>query len=205
MAPSLKIDHLVVTCASLEEGVAHVEAALGMTPNPGGVHAGMGSHNALLPLGDIYLEIIAPDPNQPEPARARMFNLNNFSGAPRLSNWVASVSDIEAAVAMAPAGVGPITAASRGDLSWQLTIPEDGKLPFDGVFPALIQWPEGVHPAKRMVDMGCRFVSWTISHPDTALRAALDAYDTDLGASVVQGPLGFSAVIDTPNGPRTLT
>ena len=35
----------------------------------------------------IYLEAIAPNPAVPEPSRSRWFDLDNFSGPARLSNW----------------------------------------------------------------------------------------------------------------------
>ena len=43
----------------------------------GGSHPGLGTHNALLSLGDeSYLEIIAPDPTQPKPDHPRIFGLD---------------------------------------------------------------------------------------------------------------------------------
>ena len=83
MPANLQFDHLVVPCARLAEGVAHVEAMLGVKMAPGGKHAVMGTHNALLGLGAIYLEVIAADPDAPAPGRPRWFNLDEFRGPPR--------------------------------------------------------------------------------------------------------------------------
>ena len=47
----LELDHLAVSAASLAEGAAAVEAVLGVTLAPGGVHPHMGTHNRLLSLG----------------------------------------------------------------------------------------------------------------------------------------------------------
>ena len=61
----------------------------------------MATHNRLLGLGDLYLEVIAADPSAPRPAWPRWFDLDRFTGAPRLTNWICACDDLEAAVAAA--------------------------------------------------------------------------------------------------------
>ena len=124
-----RIDHLAVAAASLDEGTAAVEAALGVKLSPGGQHALMGTHNRLLGLGDLYLEVIAVDPAAPPPGHPRWFRLDQFTGAPRLTNWVVAVDDLEGALAVAPAGAGQAVDLARGDLRWRIAVPPDGTLP----------------------------------------------------------------------------
>ena len=67
--PHAQFDHLVITAPSLAAGIAYVRDTLGVTPEPGGRHPHMGTHNALLKLGpDSYLEVLAVDPEAAAPA-----------------------------------------------------------------------------------------------------------------------------------------
>lgn len=201
----LRLDHLVICAADLGAGADDVATRLGVDLAPGGRHAAMGTHNRLLSLGpDLYLEVIAVDPDAPPPGRARWFGLDGFAGPPRLAAWVAACDDLDAALAAAPAGAGAPLALSRGELSWRMAVAADGGRPFDGVFPALIAWDGAAHPAAMLPDAGCRLRRLTLAHPDAAgLGAALAGLD-DARLAVVPGPPGLSAEIDTPGGPVVL-
>jgi len=55
--------------------------------------------------------------------------------------------------------------ASRGDLEWHITLPEDGRLHWDGVVPYLIEWGPK-HPTDTLPDVGCRLVELVLRHPE---------------------------------------
>ena len=202
----MRLDHLAVSAMTLEEGVAHVEAALGVALAPGGQHPLMATHNRLLGLGDVYLEVIAADPAAPPPARPRWFDLDRFSGTPRLTNWIAACDDLEAELAQGPEGVGVPVALARGDLRWQMAVPATGRLPFDDAFPALIRWDGTLHPAGLLPDAGVRLLRLEIAHPQAAdLRAALDGRLADPRVVIVAGPeKAMQASFATPGGTRVL-
>ncbi len=162
----MRLDHLVVCCERLEEGASFVEERLGAAPVMGGKHALMSTHNMLLSLGpDAYLEVIAVDPEAPAPGRARWFSLDGFSGPPRLTNWVARSGDLATRLVGSPLRKARITALERGDLRWRMAVTDDGALPFDGLYPGMIEWQGDAHPAKRLPDHGLRLEKMTISHP----------------------------------------
>jgi hypothetical protein len=50
--PRSRLDHIIVTAASLQEGVDYVRRELGVAPQTGGEHVLMGTHNCLLKLGE---------------------------------------------------------------------------------------------------------------------------------------------------------
>ncbi len=203
---SCRLDHLVVAALSLEEGAEYIRHALGVDAQEGGVHVGMGSHNALLRLGETtYLEVIAINPEEGEPDRPRLFGLDGFDAAPRLITWVARTDDVHAAVRRSAIPFGAIIPMKRGALEWSITIPEDGSMPLDGIAPTLIQWQCASHPAGRLDDVDCRLVGLEGFHPEAAqLDAVLRAigFEGDFRVS----PLGVGeepylvAHIRTPNG-----
>jgi Glyoxalase-like domain len=202
----LQLDHLVVAAATLADGIEHVESQLGVPMQPGGKHAFMSTHNALLKLGTgCYLEVIAVDPDAMRPTRPRWFNLDNLTLAkPRLIHWVARTSDIISASREFPF-CGPVVSASRDDLHWKITIPNDGSLPCDGAFPTIIEWPEGLHVSEKMIDQGCTLASLLIQHEDAASIA--NRIGENMSGQMLRfsaGPTKLTATISTPSGARTL-
>jgi hypothetical protein len=200
----LRLDHLAISATTLAEGVEAVEAALGLPLAGGGQHPHMATHNRLLGLGDLYLEVIASDPAQPKPAWPRWFDLDNFTGPSRLTNWVAATDDLDAALPLCPPGTGTPVSLQRGDYRWRMAVPANGKLPFDGAFPALIQWQGPLHPARALPDAGARLIRLDIEHPDAdTLRQSLPLSDPRL--ALHKAPVKrLSAVFSTPHGQRVL-
>lgn len=202
----LRLDHLAVAASSLAEGVDVVEQALGVALAAGGVHPLMATHNRLLGLGDIYLEVIAIDPSAPIPPHPRWFDLNHFSGRPRLTNWIVACDDLDAALISLPQGIGVPVDLARGDLRWRMAVPADGLLPFGNAHPALIQWQGTAHPAQRLADVGVRLAQLDIATPDAdALRAALAGQFHDPRVRISHAPeKSMRATFNTPHGPRVL-
>lgn len=202
----LAFDHIAISAKDLETGVAAVEAALGVALAGGGEHPHMATHNRLLGLGDLYLEVIAANPAAPRPAWPRWFDLDNFSGPPRLTNWVARSENLSADLRASPPGTGTPVDLQRGDYRWTMAVPATGKLPFDGCFPALIQWHGTLHPAHALPESGLRLRQLEIAHPQAeALQAALAPLLADPRIVITQGPAkALRATFTTPHGPRVL-
>jgi hypothetical protein len=203
------IDHLVVTSADLASGVEFVRQRLGVSPQPGGEHARMGTHNCLLKLGEfVYLEVISPDPAAPKPDRPRWFELDHPK-SPRLATWAARTNDIHAAVAASSEPLGNIEPMTRGQLSWLITIPTDGSLPLGGTAPAVIEWQTQPHPASRLPDAGCTLVRLEAFHPDAPrLRALLSSISLQSEVAVSSLPAGsppyLVARVRTANAMNTI-
>ena len=163
-------DHLVLGCDALGRGAEWVRAALGVEPAPGGAHPGRGTHNLLLGLGpDLYLEIIAPDPAQPEPGAPRAFGLDEpgtreaLRGGPALLSFVARTPALATLLARLGEGAGTAVPMSRGVHRWLFAAPEDAA---GGVLPCLIEWPGNRSAAALLPDSGWRLARLAAEHPE---------------------------------------
>ena len=210
-----KMDHLVVAAATLDQGTAYLEEALGVTVPEGGAHPLMGTGNRLMQLGaDAFLEIIAIDPEAAPPDRPRWYALDDpamqarIAQRPSLITWVARTDDIADVAKAAVISPGPVIEGRRGDLVWEITVPVDGSMPEGGLFPTLIQWPGSLNdhgPARNMADLGCTLKKLTVFHRQpTGLRTALQSIDAEDLADIAEGSPHLEAHIDCPNGIVTL-
>ncbi|MFY0309536.1 VOC family protein [Leisingera sp. D0M16] len=199
------LDHLAVAGKTLEVAAAHVEQSLGIAIGPGGCHARYGTHNRLIGLEDgLYLEAIAIDPEARPEEQPRWFNLDRFEGPARLSNWILRSEDLEAAKPLLPPHAQRHVQMHRGDLSWLMTVPADGLLPYYNLFPAVLQW-QAEPPAGKLPQSGCRLTRLVLSHPEASdLQTALDRILRDPRLKVEQGAPAMMAEFDTPHGPRQL-
>ena len=205
---SNKIDHFAVGAATLDQGVAALETALGVSVPRGGKHAAMSTHNCVMQAGkESFLEILAVDPEAPPPGRARWFTLDDpatqarLAARPRALCWVVGTADLDGTVAHSPIDLGEIVPFSRGERSWRLTVPRDGSLPEGGLVPAFIEWSPGAHPSTGMQDLGVRLKTVRLAHPEAGrLREVLRALRVDHLAEVAEGPRALSFVLDTPAG-----
>lgn len=117
---------------------------------------------------DHYLEIIGPDPDQPDPDRARPFGLDDLEAA-RLVTWCVHPDDLDAHVAAAGAAGYPYTdprpmsrQAPDGLLEWSLAHPT-----FDthgGTVPFCIDWGSTPHPST-VAAAGLTLVGLRATHP----------------------------------------
>ena len=214
LMPPAALDHLVVAATTLADGIDYIAETCGVAPVAGGKHLAMGTHNALLSLGErTYLEIIAVDPEGGKPSRPRWFDLDNIAlqaelvERPRLVHWVARTTGIDAAAARCPLPLGTIHAMARGDYRWRITIPDDGSRPMRGVLPTLIQWDVPQHPAERLPRSGISLLQLAASHFEPKpIRAALAALGLqDALALTFDREVRLAAMLRTPRGIVTLS
>lgn len=201
----MDLDHLAVVGETLDQAVAHVEDSLGVSMGPGGQHARYGTHNRLIGLADgLYLEAIAVEPGVVPQERPRWFDLDHFKGPARLATWIVRSQDLTEDLPMLPAPMQRVVAMTRGDLRWDMTVPARGALPFDSLFPSVLQW-RSPPPGDRFAPSGCALGRLVLSHPDPApLQTALGGLIADERLVIEAGAVGLRAEIDTPNGVRLL-
>ncbi len=217
-----ELDHLVLATPRLSETVETVARLTGLTPVAGGQHAGRGTRNYLLGLGlglglfnSGYLEIIGPDPEQPDPPQPRPFDIDSLTGS-KLVSWAVRVSDIDTAItAIRAAGFDPgdasemsRTTPAGNTLRWRLTTQSP-----TGLIPFLIDWGGTPHPSLALPRL--QLLRLTAVHPDPdAISAQLRAVSVELAegddpprtAIAVRGGTreALTAVVEGPKGPIAL-
>src|SRR5262245_14566595 len=182
--PVRQIDHLIFTAPDLENGVREVETLGGVRAASGGQHLGQGTHNKLLALGPrTYLEIIAPDPAQPELSGPRPYGVDGVTRS-GLVGWAIACEDIDRAHDDAlAAGYDPGEGIDGHRLTpdgtmlrWRATSSARAA----GLVLFLISWGSTAHPAAT-APSGLRLESLHIEHPDPeSIGRVLRALGTDV-------------------------
>jgi hypothetical protein len=202
------LDHIIVGIDDLDRGIGWMEEHTGVRAVFGGVHPGRGTRNALLSLGPRkYLEIMAPDPQQPSQS---WYKEVRTLREPRLVGWAAHTEDIAAlarrALAAGFAVEGPIDGSrTRPDgktLRWKSLRLKDDR---GGLLPFFIEWSsESVHPS-RDAPAGCTLARFLLQSPASQeLAKACQDLGVDVGAERGEKPL-LRARIATPKGDVELT
>ena len=203
-----RIDHFTVGAASLDAGNAALADRLGLTIPGGSRHDAMSTHNCVCQAGDdSFFEVIAIDPDAPDPGRTRWFTLDNpdtrirIAERPRALCWVVNTPDLDAIVAASPIDLGEIVRFQRGDRMWRLTVPKDGSLAEGGLIPAFIEWSPGPHPSTGQQDIGLKLDAINLRHPHPDdLGATLHALGVDQLATISSGERALSFSVSTPRG-----
>ena len=202
-------DHLVLAVPDLEPAIEALAERTGVRATIGGSHPGRGTRNALLSLGTgYYLEIIAPDPAQPESKTGEPAQMAELA-QPVLGGWALRSDDLAAELARVRANglevAGPFPGGrDRPDgvkLTWQTAFVSG---PLASSMPFLIEWGSGTpHPSLDAPLLGT-LQSLVVVDPDPdSARKALAALGVD--CVVVRGDtVALRATIATQRGPLEL-
>lgn len=201
------IDHIVWACQDLSAGIDDIEAITGVRAQAGGKHSELGTHNALIHMGNrSYLEIVAPDPDQPGGPWSR--SLQKLPG-PGVLHWVIARSHLEQYATGLDGLVGggnEVKHVSRqhptlGLLEWELLmIP---KHEFGCLVPFLIDWGDSTHPTE-VLEHRCTLNHVRITSPELADLMKVAAW-LGIDASYSDGhEAKLEFLIDTPIGEVTL-
>jgi hypothetical protein len=165
---SCNIDHIIWACQELGSGIEKLETMTGARAEAGGKHPGLGTHNALIHIGNrSYLEIVAPDPDQGGGPWSR--SLQAMTG-PGLLHWAVArpkLGDYRNGLPGLIGGGNEIMQASRqhptlGPLRWQLLLLANHE--FGCLVPFLIDWRDSAHPAE-LLEPVCTLTEVRITTP----------------------------------------
>ena len=202
----IRIDHFMYAVPSLDEGMLWAKDTFGIEAAYGGEHVGLGTRNALMSLGSTYLEIIAPDPAQPQAGTfgERLAALSEGG----LVTWCAE--DVLSVVASNLSDLGVNTSGPNRTkrqttdgnvMEWELLSPSTS--PYGGCMPFFIDWLDCANP-KDTNPIAGEFQSMSISTPDAQnLKRILNAIGLDI--PVDSGEQSLSVSIASKKGDVVLS
>ena len=198
------VDHLILKARDLESGVAFLADRLGVASVQGGRHAGFGTHNAIVPLGSTYLEILAV--YDAEEAGSNPFGrwaLEETNEGIRVDAVVLRTDDLDAICMrndLKPVSMTRVR-PDGVELSWRLAGLDSA---ISQGLPAFIQWDvdDQLLPGTALARLENITLSSVEIRGDVG-RLTSWIGDAD-GVSLSEGAIGFSAVFDTMHGQVTI-
>lgn len=198
------LDHLIWEESTLEAGETRFAEATGVKPAFGGKHPHSGTHNSLLSLGDeVYLEVIALDPDHPESAGLLESAPPDF--APKLIAFGVEAADlgyVEKLVKTCNLEVTQrhdvVRQTPSGEM-WRWETLVVGGHTFGRCLPFFIRSQNALHTAETS-PKGCELLEFTVGHPDSETLSRLYR-ELEIDASVIRAEHPhLRAVLQTPKG-----
>jgi Glyoxalase-like domain len=90
----MELDHVLIAVSDLEAAAREVEQRHGLVSVEGGRHEGLGTANAIVPLGGTYLELVAVV-DEAEAARSGFGSWVAAGELPRLLGWCVRTDDLD--------------------------------------------------------------------------------------------------------------
>jgi hypothetical protein len=201
----LRIDHVVYAVRALDEAAERWRRDLGLDSIAGGRHAGWGTANRIVPLGDQYLELIAVV--DAEEAASTPFGRSMLDRSAAGEGWfMIAVATDDVDVEASRLGLD-VTEGSRrrpdgARIAWRAAGFEDPRR--EPWMPFYLQWevaPE-LHPGRARAGHGTRvsgIARVEVGGDEARLRDWLGG--AELPISVVGGSPGIRAVaLETAGG-----
>lgn len=153
------LDHIIWIAKDLESGKADIQKLMGTMPVDGGIHKGQGTRNALLGLGqNCYLEILSPDPKQPQPGHWSDAILKAKSDG--LFHWAARHPNLSALhqkalnLGLESSGVLPFSRQSPTGETFEWRLLFLGGHEYGALVPFFIDWGNTPHPSQNIPAAG---------------------------------------------------
>lgn len=218
--PRVAFDHVQIAVPDLHGSVRRFVLEHGLTAVSGGRHRGRGTENAIVPLGNSYLELIAVvDPVEAAPFPTSMRVARAIQQGLRFAVWAVRIPDLAAArlrlldagFALPEPALGSRSRPDGVELRWRMQELEVGAPP--SPLPFLIEWdvapgdhPGTAQPTHRVADVAFAAIRLSDPEPEVASARLHAVLGEDLDWSVERGQPGVRAVVlDTQTGPLTVS
>ncbi len=207
----MNLDHIVYGVPDLKQAIELFKKQSGVEPVIAGKHPGLGTHNAILSLGNMqYLEFIALDPEAPKKNKelpSLCSSLLDLSAA-KIMTWVIRTDNLAKVVnelnALGNFQIDPPQSFSRTKsdgtvVAMELAYKKLPPAPGDGLIPFFINWGKTPHPSLS-VACKCQIKEWYGCHPNAdMLNNALHKVGIDFLIKPAEVP-SMHLVMNTPKG-----
>lgn len=194
----MHLDHVVYATADLDAAAERWRRELGLDSVEGGRHAGWGTANRIVPLGEAYLELIGVvDPDEARESSFGRTMLERTAGGDGWFTLVASTDDLDAIAERLGLEVTP-GARRRPDgaeIRWRAAGFEDPRR--EHWMPFFITWdvPPELHPGRLRAAHGTRVRGISgVEVGGDAGRLKEWLGEAKLPVRVVEGPAGIRSV-----------
>ena len=200
----MPIDHVILVVDDLDVAMRRFDDDYGLASYRGGRHLGMGTANAIVPLGPNYVELLAvvdPDEAATNPNGLAMLSLTEAGGG--LAGWMMRTDDLDREAARL--GLTVISMSRRRpdgvELHWRLGLGDAA--PRDPSLPTFIQWdvPSTLLPGAEVVAHRVRptGIAWLEVSGDAA-RVEQWVGRPDFDVRVTQGEPAVERVVLAVDG-----
>ena len=160
----MELDHVLFAVSDLNAAARELEARHGLMSVEGGRHAGWGTANRIVPLGDAYIELITVvDPAEAEGSAFGRWVAGGVEPRPTQPlGWVARTDELDDVAARLGLHMSAGSRAGRDGriLSWRLAGVEEAAA--EPSLPVFVEWGEGTPLPGRT----------PVTHPAGAVRLA---------------------------------
>ena len=141
----MELDHVLFAVSDLDAAARELEARHGLSSVEGGRHAGWGTANRIVPLGDAYIELITVvHPAEAEASAFGRWVAGGLQAEPSQPlGWVARTEEIDDVAGRLGLDVSPGSRAGRDGriLSWRLAGVDQAAA--EPSLPFFVEWGAG--------------------------------------------------------------
>ena len=206
----MELDHVLIAVADLEAASRAMETRHGLASVEGGRHAGWGTANRIVPLGDTYIELITvvDEAEAAGSAFGRWAAAGIRSDPGRLLGWVARTDPLDELARRLGLAVSSGSRPARDGrrLRWRLAGVEEAAA--EPALPFFVEWGAGTPlPGRAEIEHPAGSVRMERLELSGDVERVTQRLGTeDMPVSVAPGPPAVTGIVlRTDRGPWSLT
>jgi hypothetical protein len=195
----IELDHVVIAVPDLPAAAGRLAEGMGLTSVEGGRHAGWGTANRIVPLGETYLELVAVV--EADEAAASAFG-RWVAAAPGAQpiGWVVRTDGIDQVAGRLGLTVGEGTRRNHEGRPMHWRVAGVERAMAEPALPFFVEWDDGTpHPGRSGEGPGGSIAEVRVRGDRALLTHWLDGADVPVAVAPGE-PAVEAVVVSTPGG-----